>query len=412
MELPTLEADYLIIGSGAAGMHERATAAELVSYYEQLMQGFLACGRVQYFPMCDYIQDDSSDITGKHHFKSLMSGELRRVNVRGKRVDTTYFNTAVPSTHPPRYAVASGIKCVPLNALPRVKQPPSGYVVVGSGKTGIDACLWLLENGVTPDDLTWIMPRDAWYLNREKVQPGAEFFTQSYGGFADQMEAVRDATSVDDLFEKLNANGQLLRLDDKVQPGMFHGAIISQPEMQALKRIKNIVRLGRVLRIESDQIVLEKGTLPSDPHRLYVDCTASAVERRPPVPVFSGNKITFQMVRTFQPTFSAAFVAHVEANYDDEAEKNQFCGVIPMASEPVHWLTMLEVNLANQYKWSKNKDLRTWVAQSRLDGFTALAQSVRPAETDKLALLQRYAASVGPAAANLQKLLDKKELQR
>jgi NAD(P)-binding Rossmann-like domain len=380
-----------------AGMYERATSAEIVSYYQQLMQEFLANGRVQYFPMCDYV--------GGGQFKSLMSGDVRRVNVRRKLVDTTYFNTAVPSTHPPRYAVASGVKCVPVNELPRVKHPHSGYVVVGSGKTGIDACLWLLENGAAPDAITWIMPRDAWYMNRAYVQPGEDFFAQSFGSFTEQMEAVAQSKSVADLFVRLSASGQLLRLDERVEPTMYHGAIMSEGEMKALKRITNIVRLGRILRIEKDQIVLEKGSIPSDADRLYVDCSASAVERRPAVPVFDGNKITVQMVRTFQPTFSAALIGYVEARYEDEAEKNELCCPIPMSGQPIHWLTMMAVNMANQHRWSKNKDLRAWVAQSRLDGFTAMAHQIKPTDTEKMAILQRYAASAGPAAANLQNLL-------
>ena len=384
------------------GMYERATGAEIVSYYEQLMQGFLATGRVQYFPMSDYIGHDPLK---SHQFKSLMTGEVRQVNVGKKLVDTTYFNTAVPSTHPPKYAMASGVKCIPLNELPRVKQPPSGYVVVGSGKTGIDACLWLLENGVAPDAITWIMPRDAWYMNRAFVQPGEDFFAQSFGSFTDQMDAVAQSQTVDELLARLAANRQLLRLDDKVQPSMYHGAIMSDGEMSALKRIKNIVRLGRVLRIETDQIVLEKGSIPSDADRLYVDCSASAVERRPAIPVFDGNRITAQMVRTFQPTFSAALIAYVEAHIDDEVEKNRLCHPIPMPGEPIHWLTMMAVNMANQQKWSKNKDLRNWMAQSRLDGFSGLARAVKPDDVEKMAILQRYAASAAPAAANLQKLL-------
>jgi NAD(P)-binding Rossmann-like domain len=379
------------------GMLERATGAELVSYYEQVMQGFLASGRVQYFPMCDY--------TGDYQFKSLLSGEQRQVTVRKKLVDTTFLNTAVPSTHPPKYAVAPGIACVPLNDLPRVKRPHSGYVVVGSGKTGIDAVLWLLENNVPPDAITWIMPRDAWYINRAKVQSGADFFAHSYGGFADQLEAVAQAESVPDLFKRLNANGQLLRLDDSVEPSMYHGAIMSESEVKLLRSIKNIVRMGRVQRIERDQIVLERGTVPTDPDRLYVDCSASAVQRRPIVPVFAGNKITPQFVRTVQPTFSAAFIAHVEANFEDEAEKNTLCTVVPLPDQPMHWLQMLAVNMGNQYRWSKYKDLQAWIAQSRLDGFTALAKSVTPDDTEKLALLQRYSKAAGPAAAKLSQLL-------
>jgi hypothetical protein len=385
-----------------AGMYERATGSEIVSYYEQLMREFVASGRVQYFPMCDYI---GSDPVKSHSFKSLMTGEVRQVNVRKKLVDTTYFNTAVPSTHPPRYTIASGVKCVPLNELSRVKQPHSGYVVVGSGKTGIDACLWLLENNVAPQAITWIMPRDAWYLNRAHVQPGEDFFAQSFGSFTEQMEAIAQSGTVDELFVRLEATRQLLRLDDNVQPGMFHGAIMSDGEMSALKRITHIVRMGRILRIEKDQIVLEKGSVPSDADRLYVDCSASAVERRPAIPVFDGNRITAQMVRTFQPTFSAALIAYLEVHFDDEVEKNQLCHPIPMPGEPIHWLTMMAVNMANQQKWSKNKDIRNWVAQSRLDGFSALARAVKPDDLEKVSILQRYAASAGSAAANLQKLL-------
>jgi hypothetical protein len=38
------------------------------------------------------------------------------------------------------------------------------------------------------------------------------------------------------------------------------------------------------------------------------------------------------MVRTCQPTFSAAFVAHIEATFHDEAEKNGLCAPVPRAA--------------------------------------------------------------------------------
>lgn len=383
------------------GMCERATCAELLSYYEQLMQQYLASGRVKYFPMCNY----TGDYQQNHTFESLTSGAAGSVTVHKKVVDTSYLNTMVPSTHPPKYAIAAGVKCVPLNELPRVKCPPSGYVVVGAGKTGIDACLWLLDNGVAAKDICWIMPRDSWFQDRENVQPGEDFFMQSYGSFATQMEVLAQAESIADLFTKLEASGQLLRFDATVQPGMYHGAVVSRAELEELRQIKNVVRKGRILRIETDRIVLEQGSVPSDPDRLYVDCSASAVERRPIVPVFAGNKITPQMVRTFQPTFSGAFIAHVEATIGDETAKNALCSVIPMPDKPLHWLTMLAVNMANQQRWGKDKALRAWIAQSRLDAFTAMARAVLPTDTEKLALLQRYAQSAAPAAAKLQILL-------
>ena len=117
---------------------------------------------------------------------------------------------------------------------------------------------------------------------------------------------------------------------------MFHGAVVSRAEREALRQIKNIVRLDRVLRIEKDCTTLEHGSVASNADRLYVDCSASAVERRAIVPVFAGHKITPQMVRTFQPNFSGAFIAHIEATVEDEAEKNQLCTVIPMPDKPQH----------------------------------------------------------------------------
>jgi hypothetical protein len=379
------------------GMYERATAAELLSYYEQVMAGFLATGRVKYFPMCEYL--------GDNQFKSTMTGAIQQVSVRRKLVDTTYLKTAVPSTQKPKYAIAEGVKVVPLNALPNLKETPSGFVVVGSGKTGIDACIWLLESGVNADNICWIMPRDAWYLNRANLQPGAEFFEQSFGGFATQAEIVAQADSVPDVFARLSAAGQLLRLDEKIEPTMYHGAICSESELTLLRQIKNIVRMGRIQKVEPHQVLLDKGVIKADPNWLYVDCSASAVVLRPIIPVFNGATITPQFIRTVQPTFSAALTAYVEAHFDDETEKNEICTVVPLPDQPVDWLKMMFINMGNQQRWAKHKEMRRWIAQSRLDGFSALAASVDPSDTAKVAILQRFGKNAMPAAMKLHQLL-------
>jgi len=384
------------------GMGERATGAELLAYYWALMRDLVASGRVQYFPMCDYV----GDFDATHSIRSLLSGESHEVKVRRKIVDSTYFRTAVPSTHPPKYAVAEGLRCVPLNELPRVKQPPSGYTVVGAGKTGIDAVLWLLENKVPPAMIRWIMPRDSWFQNRANVQSGDDFFMPSFTAFATQMEIAATANSVDELFARLEASEQLLRFDAAVQPRMYHGALVSTQELEALRAIKDIVRLGRVQRIERDRIVLAQGEVAAHPDALYVDCSASAVETRPPVPVFAGRRITAQMIRTFQPTFSAAFIGHLEATRpDDDAGKNKLCAVIPMPDAPIQWLVMLLVNMGNQHRWTRDPELRDWISHSRLDRFSGMARGVAAVDVQKLQLLQRFARAAQAAAVNAQRLL-------
>jgi hypothetical protein len=144
------------------GLYDLAGAPEVQGYFDQLMQQrFLPSGRVQYFPMCNVIGDDE--------FESLLSGQRRLVKVHKKIVDATYAATAVPSTHPPKYSVAPGVRCVPVNDLPKITEPQPSYLVAGSGKTGIDACLWLQDHGVRSESIRWIMPRDAWLLDRAKI---------------------------------------------------------------------------------------------------------------------------------------------------------------------------------------------------------------------------------------------------
>jgi hypothetical protein len=104
--------------------------------------------------------------------ESVLTGQRHRVKVKRKIVDATYAATAVP--YAPSQVLRGARRA--LRAAERlsrqVAQPQADYVVVGSGKTGIDACLWLLEQGVGPERIRWIMPRDAWLLDRAKISRG------------------------------------------------------------------------------------------------------------------------------------------------------------------------------------------------------------------------------------------------
>lgn len=279
------------------------------------------------------------------------------------------------------------------------------YVVVGAGKTGMDACLWLLKNGVDPNVITWIMPRDSWMLDRASIQPGAALSDNSaLGFFAQQVEAIAKADSIEDLFERLNASGQLLRLEDDIKPTMFRCATVTRLELEQLRRIENIVRLGRVKRIDSDTIVLDGGTIPTDSSTLHVDCSADGLERRTAVPVFDGETITLQSLRTCQQVFSAAFIGHVEATCD-ESTRNQLCTPIPHPNSDVDWLKTTLANYLNQARWSQDEGLQKWLLASRLDGFRGLLASLTSSDPGKQAAVQSMAENMLPAIAKLQAFL-------
>ena len=162
------------LGSGAidefglnVGFHELAGGTEVLDHFDRTMRHrFLPSGRVQYFPMCDV--GDDGVVT------SLLSGKRTVVEAR-RFVDGTYSRMRLPSTTPPSYPVASGLACAPPNALPRVAPTYDDYAVIGAGKTAMDVCLWLLQNGADPGRIRWIVPRDSWVLNRANFQPGDEF---------------------------------------------------------------------------------------------------------------------------------------------------------------------------------------------------------------------------------------------
>lgn len=386
------------------GLHELASGPEVSAYFDQVMRHqFLPSGRVQYFPMCNYISDKEAAQKGEGQFKSITSGDTYDVKVAKKTVDGTYFKTSVPSTHTPSYTWDDGINVQPLNALPSVTASPAGYMVVGGGKTAMDACLWLLENGVNPDDIQWVMPRDGWLIDRGNTQPSEEFFNATIGAQANQMESIAAASSIDDLFDRLEKTGVLLRLDPTVKPEMYHGATISQQEMTELRRIKNVIRMGRIKHIGTHEITFEKGTLPAVEGTLYVDCSARAVPVTEMFPVFDGNLITVQTVRTIQPVFSSAFIAHIEATYNDEKHKQSLCSVVPLPNTANDWIIVTMGLMMNQFAWSQDKELREWIANNRLDGFSKLIQNVDPEDTGKMEILGRLRAAAMPAMANLQK---------
>ena len=381
------------------GLSELASGAAVLSYFDEVMKNqLLPSGRVQYYPLCDY--------KGNGKFESKITGASYEVTVNKKIIDATYLKTTVPSTHTPNFAIAADVNFMPLNDLPKLEAKPEGFVVIGGGKTGIDACLWLLEQRVDPDNITWIVSRDAWLLDRKNTQPAIEFFEYSIGSQAAQFEAIVEAESVSDLFDRLEAKGVLLRLDKNVKPSMFHGATISQMELEELRRIKNVIRLGRVISINSKEILLDKGRLATKPSNVYVDCSASAISNLEIKPIFEENLITPQTVRSYQPVFSAAFIAHVEVAYESDKEKNKICQVVPLPNHDTDWIRMLSVFMMNQYNWSRNKELRNWLLHNRLDGFSAIVASVDKEEEKYRSILSRMRSSVMPAAMKLQQLME------
>jgi hypothetical protein len=227
----------------------------------------------------------------------------------------------------------------------------------------------------------------------------------SVGAIIGQLDAIATAESIEHLFTMLEEGGMLMRIDKEVTPTTYRCATLSQAELSQLRRIKNIVRLGHLRSIEPTQIKLDHGAVAADPDTLYVDCSASALQTPPSVPVFDGAAINLLMVRTCQPAFSASFIAFVESNFAELAAMNALCTPVPSPEHPLDWLRMWVVSLANGARWSANPEISAWLSRSRLNIMTAYMRGMRPDDTAKKALLGAIGHKAAAAAARLPTLL-------
>lgn len=302
------------LGKGGADL---ASRAQILSYYERIMNRFLASGRVDFMPMCEYrgggrvvsVADDSCGVD---------------FEVRERVVDACYMNVEVPATREPRYEVDPDVALVPPNDLAGIRRPWRRYVVIGGGKTGMDAVLFLLDHGVGPERIHWVVPHAAWLWNRAAVQPGI-----AATEMLRQVQAIIEADDIDDVYLRLEHQGSVFRLDPKSLPEKWRCATVNQRELEALRQINQVVRLGRVRRITPNEIQLENGCMATDERTLHVDCTADGLARLEPKPLFSPGEITLQSVFMCQQVFSSALTARLALlNLSDE-QRNAICEVVP-----------------------------------------------------------------------------------
>lgn len=375
-----------------AGFYERATGTEICSYYDEIMRHrLLASGRVRFFPMCDYL--------GDRRFRCRLTGVETGVSVRRSVVDATYMASRVPATDPPPFEVSDGVTCIPVGALTRVTKPPAGYVIIGGGKTAMDAAGWLLDQGTRPHDITWIRPRDSWILNRAFFQPGEGVVT-TFEGVVLELEAVAECDSIEQVCERLEERQVILRIDRSIQPSMLKGATASVGELDDLRRIESVVRLGHVERIHLDKITLEQGSIPTSPDHLHIHCASSGLSDNPPKPIFAEEEILLQPITRVSLSLSAGLIAFVEASERSMMEKNRLCRPNAWPHTPFDWTRHLLTGMRTEMEWQGAPDILAWVEASRLNLVKGLDQHP---DKDAVADLQgRFITALFPALAKLE----------
>ena len=389
-----LGGDQLIESGRNAGFYEQADALEICDYFDIAVDRLVSTGRARFLGGHDYLGGDAAE----HEVRNLTSGDVNTVRVRRKVVDATYLESSIPATHRPSFSVASAASFEPLNALPDVADAYQQFTVIGAGKTSADACLWLLDNGVDPDRIRWVRPRDMWFNDRAHLQP-LDQVAQTMEGISRDAEAAAEASDLTDRFERLEASGRLMRIDPGVWPTMFRATMLSQPELEDLRQIEDVVRLGRVHSIEADRLVLDDGEVSTGSDVLHVDCSAIGLRASKAVPIFDDHRIVLQQVRYGSPPFNAALLGFIESRDASAEDKNRLSPPNPHPTSIEDWGPMMRITWLSQLGWSQDPEVDSWVGSSRLNLMRALPEHLdEPLMQDALT---RYLTNVGPAVERL-----------
>src|SRR4051794_22970820 len=375
-----------------AGLHERATAPEICAYYARVLrERMVAPGKVSFLPSCDHVGDG--------RLVSRVSGKRYEVRVRRAVVDARYLAPSIPSSTPPPFGIADGVRVVPVNDLARLGGAPSQYVVVGSGKTATDACIWLLDNGVDPDAIRWVRPRDPWMLNRAAVQPDPAVFL---GMAATTFEAAAAATSAADLLLRLEEAGVMLRIDRTVTPTMAKTPTLATWELDRLRTIEDVIRLGHIQHVEPTRLVLDDGTAAIARDALVVHCAAPGLRLQPLVPIWGQATITLQPIRSGFPCFGAALAGYAEATLDDIDEKNRLCPPSPYPDTSSSWVAMQLLGARSAMAFSSDPGLKAWADRVLLNPARIAPELATSPEVTAAA--QRFRQSLGPGMAAMAAL--------
>ncbi len=375
-----------------AGLHARADQPAIMAYYEQVLaERMVGPGRVELFAGCDYLGDRT--------FTSLETGEQHVVPEHCRVVDARYLAPEIPAETPPRFAVGDGVRVVPVNDLVPIGAGEPGYVVVGSGKTATDAIVWLLTHGTDPDAICWVRPRDPWMLNRALVQPDPAVYL---GMVADMLAAAAAGASLDDVFLRLEEAGIMLRIDRSVTPTMAKAPTLGRWELDLLRSVGNVVRRGRIRSVSRGRLELDEGSVAIADDALVVHCAADGLKNPVRVPIWQPDAITVQPVRAGFPCFGAALTGYVEATRDDDAAKNALCPPSSFGNTLPQWAAMNVLGMRASASFGAEPDIADWSSRVALNPARVPPDHPGSAALDDA--LARLGASTGPGLERLAQL--------
>ena len=272
----------------------------------------------------------------------------------------------MPATHTPSFDVARALGSYPSTSCPTAARSTSSYTVLGSGKTAVDACMWLLDNDVAAgtDPLG---PAAGRVVPRPASFPAARAGRRDHGGHLPRRRGRRAGgeTSTNCSSGSRHRGGSS-RIDPSRPATMYRGTMLSASRARrpAADRGRRQARTRAADRGRPDRPRARRGRdrarrparglhgarpaqrarhadLPARPDRAPAGAAELAVLQR------------------------RARRASSRPTGDDDAEKNRLCPPNPYASSIEDWPRMMSLTWGTEYRWLSEPDVAAWVAESR-----------------------------------------------
>jgi hypothetical protein len=196
----------------------------------------------------------------------------------------------------------------------------------------------------------------------------------------------------------------MLRIDRGVTPTMAKTPTLATWELDLLRTVDGVVRLGHLRHVTARELVLDGGTVALPRDALIVHCAASGLQYPPMVPLWQPDMIRLQTIRAGFPCFNAALAGYVEATRDDDRERNRLCPPNALPDSLASWAGMQARGAVASSAFGAETDIAAWA-----DGCALNPSRLEPARRDD-PLVQAAAARVAehaePGLARLSDLAD------
>lgn len=242
----------LMLTKGMLPWKHRASKEEILKYYGSFVEEKVASKQLQFYPntVYDFEKKDNSVDDGIHYFSSIDGSLSYKVKVNEKLVDGTQGECIIPHENPLPFPVDEGVRVMTPNQIYEAYQQKGKsrnamlqkkYVVLGAGKTGADAIVYLQrEMNIDPANIAWVIAADVWMFDAGG-NGGNPFDWPKY--------MAKYENDMDKAAFTMEEKGLIVRLDKTVTPTRFRFPMIQRDEFKLLKKVKTTIRRGRATAI-------------------------------------------------------------------------------------------------------------------------------------------------------------------